>query len=383
VDNLERFFENCVKVFDRKGKIVQLKDRIIGKARDLALDEVVVDVALQAFDAIVAERESETGFLIQETELLAEVSSRISGFGVLQQYFDDDSVEEIWLNQPNEVFVSRNGTTERLELSLNADEIKTLVFRLLRESGRRLDRVMPFVDASLPDGSRLHVAIPEATSKHWAINIRKFRKSFRSLDDLSAVGMLNQKQARFLSSQIRQGKSVLVAGATQAGKTTFLNALLNELDTTTRVISCEETFEISSNSTDWVALQTRQANLEGNGEFALRRLVKESLRMRPEFLAIGEVREAEAFDLLIAMNSGIPGASTIHANSAQFALDKLCTLPLLVGPNISLEFTKKTVVACLDLVVFLGRKNGKRALLEIAEVAESSTGSPTAKVVAL
>jgi pilus assembly protein CpaF len=155
-----------------------------------------------------------------------------------------------------------------------------------------------------------------------------------SMADLVAMGSISAASSNFLVDKIRTGANILVSGATQAGKTTVLCALLNSLDAHERIISVEETFEIRANNSDWIAMQTRQPNLEGRGEINLRRLIKESLRMRPSRLVVGEVREAEALDLLIALNSGLPGLCTIHANSTLDALLKISTLPLLAGSNI-------------------------------------------------
>jgi len=161
----------------------------------------------------------------------------------------------------------------------------------------------------------------------------------------------------------------LVSGATQAGKTTMLCALLDEVSQRERIITVEETFEIRTRATDWVAMQTRAPNLEGVGEINLRRLVKEALRMRPGRIVVGEVREAESFDLLIALNSGLPGLCTIHANSASDAVAKLCTLPLLAGANISSSFVNPTVASCIDLVVHCRMlPSGKRVVQEIVSV---------------
>ncbi len=291
------------------------------------------------------------------------------GYGVLQPYFEDESIEEVWINRPNELFIARAGVTERIFLALSADEIAALVERMLRHSGRRLDRSSPFVDAALADGSRLHVIIPDIAREHWSVNIRKFPKDIWRLSELVERKVLTLQQARFLAGQMRVGKNILVAGATQAGKTTLLCSLLAETSPAKRLVTVEETFEIRAVNFDWVALQTRQANLEGRGEVTLRRLVKESLRMRPELLVVGEVREAESLDLLIAMNSGLPGMCTIHANSAAEAVQKLCTLPLLAGANISAEFVKATVASCLDIVVHCEmQSDGSRRVTEIASV---------------
>ena len=226
-----------------------------------------------------------------------------------------------------------------------------MVERMLRDSGRRLDRSEPFVDSTLQNGSRLHVVIPDVTREHWSVNIRKFPSHIYTLQGLVQQGTISQALAHYLADQFRAGENILVSGATQAGKTTLLCALLDVCSQTDRLVSVEETFEIRTNYVDWVAMQARQSNLEGIGEITLRRLVKEALRMRPTRLVIGEVRQAEALDLLIALNSGIAGLCTIHANSAHEALEKLKLLPLLAGENIPAEFVSQTVLRTIGLVV--------------------------------
>lgn len=306
----------------------------------------------------------------QEASLRQEIAEQLAAFGPLQPLLDDAQIEEIWINSNSEIFVASSGVSKRLEVRIEQELLQTLIEKMLRNTGRRLDRSSPFVDACLPDGSRLHVVIPDITRKHWSVNIRKFPSRIYSLQKLVGMGSLTVQQAKFLSDQVRTGKNILVSGATQAGKTTMLCALLDEVATTQRVISVEETFEIRVEGSDWVAMQTRQPNLEGVGEISLRRLVKEALRMRPGRIVVGEVREAESFDLLIALNSGLPGLCTIHANSAKDAIAKLCTLPLLAGSNITSEFVNPTVGACIDLVVHCRMlPNGKRAVEEIATVA--------------
>jgi pilus assembly protein CpaF len=168
-----------------------------------------------------------------------------------------------------------------------------------------------------------------------AVNIRKFVMSLNSLDDLVAVGSTTEQAARFLDASVAAGLNVLVAGGTQTGKTTMLNALCAAIPARERIVTVEEVFELQVRLPDIVAMQTRQANLEGTGEIPLRRLVKEALRMRPSRLIVGEVRQAECLDLLIALNNGVPGMCTLHANSAREALVKMCTLPLLAGENVT------------------------------------------------
>lgn len=293
----------------------------------------------------------------------------LSGMGPLQRFLDDPEIEEVWVNSPSEVFVARRGRAELTTTILTRVQVRDLVERMLKSSGRRLDLSSPFVDACLPGGERLHVAIPDVTREHMAVNIRKHVLRATSLRDLVDLGSMTAHAAEFLDACVRAGLNVVVAGATQAGKTTMLNALAGSIPATERVITCEEVFELQLPCRDVVPMQCRQPSLEGTGEISLRRLVKEALRMRPNRIIIGEVREAESLDLLVALNSGVPGLCTIHANSAREALVKLCTLPMLAGPNVTDRFVVPTVASSVDVVVHLGMDvDGVRGVQEIVTV---------------
>lgn len=290
-------------------------------------------------------------------------------FGPLACFMSDNEVEEVWINSPERIFIARAGKNELTNLLLSGDDVRNIVERALMWSGRRLDLSHPFVDARLPDGSRLHVAIPEITPEHWAVNIRKHLMRNLSLRDLAAREAMSPSIATLLANSVKAGVNILVSGGTQAGKTTMLNALVSAIPVQERVITIEEVFELKPNLPDIISLQTRNANLQGEGEIPLRRLIKESLRMRPSRIIVGEVREAEALDLLIALNSGLPGMGTIHANSARDAIVKLQTLPLLAGENISQKFIGPTVAAAIDLVVQVSLdSSGARRIIEVASV---------------
>lgn len=307
------------------------------------------------------------GELTDPQAVIREVHHQIAGFGPLQRFFDDPEVEEIWINEPTRVFIAKSGKSQLTGVTLTDSQVRDLVERMLRTSGRRLDLSQPFVDAVLRDGSRLHVVIPDITQSHWSVNIRRFVVRPRSIYDLVDRGTITREAAQFLEAAIVSGLNVVVAGGTQAGKTTLLNSLLGCIGPQERIISCEEVFEIRINHPDWIAMQTRDASLEGTGEVPLRRLVREALRMRPTRLVVGEVRQGESLDLLIAMNSGMPSLSTLHANSAREAVTKLCTLPLLAGQNIPGDFVVPTVAGAVDLVIHTAtRADGARRITEIA-----------------
>lgn len=346
----------------------QVRLRVRREGVDLASDNTLAEQYVR--DEVQRYSERALGgslpLIPDERQATREVVASLTGFGALQPFLDDPGIEEIWINSPSRVFIARDGVSELTTMVLTEREVRDLVERMLQASGRRVDLSSPFVDASLPDGSRLHVVIPDITQKHWAVNIRKFTRRIRDLNQLVGLGSLTQQASEFLRMCVLAGQNILVSGATQTGKTTMLNALLSSTRPGERIVTVEETFELDLTARDVVAMQCRQPSLEGSGEITLRRLIKESLRMRPDRLVVGEVREAESLDLLIALNSGLPGMCSIHANSARDALAKLSTLPLLAGRNIDSAFVLPTVAGCIDIVVHCEiDRHGRRRVTEI------------------
>lgn len=348
--------------------VERVRQRLRAEGTDPSLDaEVARAVALtevRRFNDVALARGERA--IDDEAGCVRDVLAAVSGFGVLQPLLDDPEIEEIWLNGPESIHVARAGVSQHLALRLSDAQLRDLVERMLQSTGRRVDISQPFVDASLPDGSRLHVAIADVVRGSWSVNIRKFLPRYRSLDALVAHGALPADLAATLRQAMLDGMSVVVSGATHAGKTTFLGALLASCAGEQRIVTVEETFELAVDGPDVVSLQGRQASLEGAGEITLRRLVKEALRMRPDRLVVGEVRDAEALDLVLALNTGVPGAATVHANSAVDALDKLTLLPLLAGRNIDRSFIAPALAAAVDLVVHCVRgDDGVRRVHEV------------------
>lgn len=349
----------------------RVRDRLRSDAVDPVRDR---DAAAQLVRQVVDDHErlsfAGRGEVLDEPDVMVDrLVADVAGLGPLQPYLDDPEIEEIWVNAPDKVFVARGGRHELTSTVLDAEQVRELIERMLRTSGRRLDVSQPFVDATLPGGHRLHVVLDGIARGHAAVNIRKFVSRANRLDDLVELDSLTPHAARFLAGSVAAGLNIVVSGGTQAGKTTLLNTLLDAVPGTQRVISCEEVYELRGTHPDWVALQTRSAGLEGTGEITLRDLVRESLRMRPSRLIIGEVRGAEALDMLLALNSGLPGMASIHANSARQALVKMCTLPLLAGENVGSRFVVPTVAAAVDLVVHTRlAPGGRRHITEIVAV---------------
>lgn len=344
-----------------------VRDRRIDPQRDAgAVRQAAADVVAEH------ERRSLTGAVgsLEEPErVVGQIVADVAGFGPLQPFLDDPTVEEIWINQPDRVFVAREGRPELTSVMLTTAQVRELIDRMLSTSGRRLDVSQPFVDAMLPGGHRLHVVLEGISREFAAVNIRKFVARAHSLHDLVGLGTIDQPAARFLDACVKAGLNIVVSGGTQAGKTTLLNCLAAAIPASQRLITVEEVFELQCGHPDWVAMQTRQAGLEGTGGIDLRALVKEALRMRPSRIVVGEVRAAESLDMLLALNAGLPGMASLHASSGRQALVKLCTLPLLAGENIGSAFVVPTVATSVDVVVHTGLDaEGRRRVREVLAV---------------
>lgn len=352
-----------------------LSERVRALVREQRIDprsqaHAVRDLVL----SVVAEHDRRSlsgavGPIDQPDLVVSQIMADVAGFGPLQALLDDPAIEEVWINEPDRVFVARDGRPELTSIVMSDAQVRELVERMLSSSGRRLDVSRPFVDATLPGGHRLHVVLRGISRDFAAVNIRKYVARAESLHDLVDLGTVDVPVATYLQGQVVAGANILVSGGTQTGKTTMLNCLAAAIPGTQRLVSAEEVFELKCAHPDWVALQTRSAGLEGTGEITLRDLIKEALRMRPSRLVIGEVRGAECLDLLLALNSGLPAMATIHASSARQALIKACTLPLLAGSNIGAGFVVPTVAACVDVVVHLKLEDdGRRRVREVVRV---------------
>lgn len=300
---------------------------------------------------------------------MSSVSS--SRYGHLAHLLDDPLVEEIIVIGGARTFVVRDGVKELVREVVGPDDVRRIADQLLAGTGRRVDRASPIVSAQLPNGSRVHITGPPVTRPdRMNIQIRKFVMAAAGLDDLVERGSLSRSAARHLGSAVHEDRTILVAGAPGAGKTTLVNCLLREVDPGLRVVSCEEVFEISVDLPDMTQMQTRDAGLEGGAEISLRSLVREALRQRPDRIVVGEVRGPEALDMLMALNAGCSGFATLHANSARDALEKLVSYGVLAGENVSIPYLRRTVSSVIDLVVFLRRGPEGRRVEEIVEVVD-------------
>jgi pilus assembly protein CpaF len=306
----------------------------------------------------------------------------VFGLGLLQPLMDDPRVEEIIVNGPLRLFTIRDGRKEQAHgvYFENDDDLRQLVKRVVSSAGRRLDDASPMVDVRLRDGSRLNAVIPPASTRWTSVTIRKFVLRAHSLDQLVELGTLPTAAAEFLDAAVQAGVNILVSGPTGSGKTTLLNALgasIAGLDE--RVITVEEVPELMLDRRlpDCVALQVRGKNVEGVGEISIRDLVRNALRMRPTRIIVGEVRGAEALDMLLAMNTGHDGSlTTIHGNAPRDALDRLATLAMMAGERLGGEELARMVSRTIELVVQLRvlARTGQRRVASIFEVTGVETG---------
>ena len=301
----------------------------------------------------------------------AAVVDELLGFGPIHDLLLDPSISEIMVNGSQNLFVENNGVLRKTTRTFESDEqILLVIDRMLRASGRRVDQSSPMVDARLPDGSRLNVILPPLSIDGPAVTIRKFLSGNLTTDDLIRQGSLSEAAAEFLERAVANKMNILVSGGTGTGKTTILNILSSFIGRSERVVTIEDAVELTLHMPNLVRLESRPANSEGIGEVDIRDLVRNSLRMRPDRIVVGEVRGSETIDMLQAMNTGHEGSlSTVHANSPRDALRRLETMVLLSGADLPLRAIREQVSSSIDLVVHLARDaNGRRYVDAITEV---------------
>ena len=299
------------------------------------------------------------------------VVNDLLGFGPIQELLDDPSVSEIMVNGPGQIWVERSGTISLSDATFGSSEqLLRIIDRMVRSSGRRVDQSSPMVDARLPDGSRLNVVLPPLSVDGPAVTIRKFTSSGLVIDDLVASGTVSAPAADFLQDAVASRMNVLVSGGTGTGKTTVLNILSSFIAPDERVVTIEDAVELTLRLPNLIRLEARPSNSEGAGEVNIRDLVRNSLRMRPNRIVVGEVRGSETIDMLQAMNTGHEGSlSTVHANSPRDALRRLETMILLAGVDLPLRAVREQIASSIDVIVHLARDaRGRRFVTTITEV---------------
>lgn len=308
----------------------------------------------------------------QKVSIAEQIFSSIRGFGLLDSIMKDDTITEVMINGPKDIFVEQNGKLTKLEKEFESEQkLEDIIQKIVSMAGREVNQANPIVDTRLPDGSRVNVVLPPISLCGPIITIRKFSKTPMTIEKLIAYGSLTQEIADKLELLVKAKYNIFVCGGTGSGKTTFLNALSNYIPSDERVITIEDSAELQiTRIKNLVRMETRNSNSSGVGEVTIRDLIKSSLRMRPERIVVGEVRGGEALDMLQAMNTGHDGSlSTGHANSTKDMLSRLETMVLQGAPGLPLEAIKQQIASAVDVIIHLSRLRDKsRKTMEITEV---------------
>jgi len=305
------------------------------------------------------------------TRLIGEILDEVLGFGPIQPLIDDPSITEVMVNRPDQVYIERNGRLEMTDVTFrDAAHVMRIIQKIVTPLGRRVDESSPMVDARLPDGSRVNAIIPPLSIKSPTLTIRKFSKIPFTADDLVSFGTMTPATVEFLQACVRARLNILISGGTGSGKTTTLGVLSNFIPESERVVTIEDAAELQLRQPHVVTLESRPSNLEGKGEITIRNLFRNSLRMRPDRIIVGEVRGQEALDMLQAMNTGHDGSlTTAHCNSPRDAISRVETMVLMAGTELPSRAIREQIASALDLIVHQQRfVDGSRKLTHITEV---------------
>lgn len=303
--------------------------------------------------------------------LVDELISEIMGLGPIEPFLQDSSVSEVMVNGPDSIYIERSGHLIKTETRFrNAEHLMHIIDRIVSAVGRRVDESSPMVDARLLDGSRVNVIIPPLSLIGPCLTIRKFSRDVLTVDKMIEFGSFDERMAQFLEACVRGRLNIVVSGGTGSGKTTLLNVLSSYVPESERIVTLEDSAELQLHQDNLVTLETRPANIEGEGEISMRDLVRNALRMRPDRIIVGEVRTGEALDMLQAMNTGHDGSmTTAHANSARDLLSRLETMVLMSGMELPLRAIRSQIASAVDIVVQIARmRDGSRKIINISEV---------------
>ncbi len=327
-------------------------------------ERVLVDIRRQLSD--------EPGISRDDRERLASaIADDALGHGPLERLLADDSISEIMVNGPYDIWIERHGRLFDTNVRFDDEShMRRIINKIVAEVGRRVDESSPMVDARLPDGSRVNIIIPPLSLSGPLITIRKFSKKRLNMDEMIKIGTLNSDAVDYLQRCVLAELNILISGGTGAGKTTLLNALSAAIPDEDRIVTIEDAAELQLNQRHVLRLESRPKNIEGEGEIAIRDLVRNSLRMRPDRIIVGEVRGAEALDMLQAMNTGHDGSlSTVHANSPRDALSRIETMVMMAGFDLPVRAIRQQVASALDMIIQLERlEDGSRRVVSVTEV---------------
>lgn len=351
-----------------------LSKKILKKIKAVDLGKLLPEAGLKRIDKYLREIVEEEKIIISQKEickLVREIYEDSFSFGPVSFLINDDRITEIMINNFNEVYIEEDDAIRKTEIIFrDNNHIRNMVDKILSPLGLRVDESSPMVDARLKNGSRINVVLNPITINDVVVTIRKFKKNIMDIESLKKEGMINKKVADFVKVCVESKLNIIVSGATSTGKTTFLNIISNFIQPDERIVTIEETLELNLNLPHIVKLESRPPNLEGKGEITIRDLVRNSLRMRPDRIIVGEIRGAEAVDVLQAMNTGHSGSmTTVHSNSPKDLVTRLETMILMSGLNSNPSTARRMIASSIDMIIHLGKlKNGRRILLEVSEL---------------
>ena len=368
-ENLERNLEEDLEEY----RIEEIKTRVKKQVMD-SLDlsgEIRDEDVGKLIDEFIAQESRETFIPLREKlDIRNEIFNSIRKLDVLSDFLEDESITEIMINGPNNIFYESEGNIYRSDKSFESSEkLMSVIQQMVGEANRMVNESNPIVDIILKNGSRVNVVLKGVSVEGAAVTIRKFSTKMMSMERLIELQAINKEAAEFLGRLVKSGYNIFISGGTGAGKTTFLNALSEYIPDDERVITIEDSAELQLKKPNLVRLEARNANIEGRNQITIRDLIKTSLRMRPDRIVVGEVRDSAAIDMLQAMNTGHDGSlSTGHANSAHEMLLRLESM-VLMGADLPLKAVRQQIASAIDIVVHLGRMRDKtRKVLEIREV---------------
>jgi pilus assembly protein CpaF len=367
-----------LKLATQRDKMLDLKVSIhralLDKINLSALDQLSrAQIELEVRDLVLEILDQQKGVLnnVERQTLVAEVLDELLGLGPLEPLLKDESITDILVNGPNTVFVERGGLLEKVETRFQDDKhLQRIIQKIVSGVGRRIDESSPYVDARLPDGSRVNAIIAPLSIDGSSLSIRKFAKQRISMERLVEYNSLSAPMAQILEAVVGSRRNVLISGGTGSGKTTLLNAMSSYINERERIVTIEDSAELQLQQEHTVRLETRPSNLEGKGEVSQRDLVKNALRMRPDRIIIGEVRAGEAFDMMQAMNTGHDGSmTTVHANTARDSLSRIEQMIGMSGIDISPRAARAQIASAINVVVQVARMvDGKRRVISVSEV---------------
>jgi len=374
-----------VLVFDDK-KINKGNDSVyeyIGKkiASDIEINELLpLDPSkrIERIYSVLKKVIDNEKFVISDkkiSKLVREIYEDTFEFGPISILMNDESVTEVMINDWNDIYVEIMGSVKRVDTSFrNNQHLRNMVEKIISPLGLRVDESFPMVDARIKDGSRINVVLSPISLKEMIVTIRKFKRNLISMDNLMLEGTLDRRIADFLKACVQSKVNIILSGATSTGKTTFLNIISNFIPQDERIITIEDTIELNLKLAHVIRLESRPSNLEGKGEITLRDLVRNSLRMRPDRIIVGEIRGLEAIDVLQAMNTGHEGSmTTVHANSPVDLISRLETMLLMSGINLTPASARRVIASSVDLIIHLERlNNGQRILSRVSEIVNNS-----------